>query len=102
MTRITRNRIAIKVYCNYTVVSDVGVNISISMNEDGIHNQTLKRSFLCIKSKPSNVVFDNLQENTTYFSYISWTSNNKLIECTRATLPTFTTNSDGKADFVCV
>ena len=79
--------VTIKVYCNYTVISDVGVNITVNVNEDGSQNQALTQSILCLEDKPNTVTFSDLRRNTAYFSFVSWTSN----ECMLSTILNFTT-----------
>ena len=68
-------------YCNYTVISDVGVNITIHVTEDGSQNQTEIQPILCIEHEPKNVTFSDLRRNTAYVSFVSWTFSENPMKC---------------------
>ena len=68
-------------YCNYTVISDVGVNITVYVTENGSQNQTVIQSILCIEHEPKNVTFSDLRRNTAYVSFVSWTFNENPMKC---------------------
>ena len=91
------NGVTIEVFCNYTVVSDVGVNLTMIIVPGRLENKTQQKSFLCDKKTPSRVYFGNLEKDTLYDSLLLWISLDDMVSCTLSTRLKFKAE-DGKID----
>ena len=85
--------VMIQVFCNYSVISNVGVNLTINVYEAGSLNQIPTKSIFCINNSSKIVTFDDLQRNTAYASFATWNSPG----CNLSTLVEFQTNNDQPA-----
>ena len=86
-----KHNVTIQVFCDYTLVLDFGLNLTIIVNGSG---QVKSKSIMCAKDKRVKVPFDDLHENTLYSSSVLWIANDKMAECTLTPTLNFKTKSN--------
>ena len=83
--------VTIQVFCDYTLVLDFGLKLTIIVNGSG---QIESKSIMCTKDKPVKLLFGSLQKNTLYSSSVLWIANDKMAECTSITTLNFKTKGN--------